>query len=82
MPPKLQRKIVERKLGREQARGICYSDGLVEIEPRLKGVERLEVYVHELVHRHQPYLDEGEVEKLGEEIAKDLWEAGWRQVRT
>jgi hypothetical protein len=47
----------------------------------LTGIERLEVVVHELIHRHQPYLDESEVEKLGLEIAIDLWEHGWRQVR-
>ncbi len=81
MAAKPKRQIVERKLGREQARGICHGDGVVEIDPRLTGIERLEVVVHELIHRHQPYLDESEVEKLGLEIATDLWEHGWRQVR-
>ena len=74
-------KIVERKLGRHQALGLCHDDGTVEIDERLSGISRLAVYVHELIHRHQPYLDEEEVNKLGEKIAKDLWECGWRQVR-
>ena len=76
-----KRQIIERKLGREQAKGLCHDDGLVEIDTRLRGCERLEVVLHELIHRHQPYLDEEEVDKLGKEIADDLWGHGWRQVR-
>ena len=80
-PPKPKRVIVEKKLGRSQSLGWCYADGTIEIEERLAGLERLEVYVHELIHRHQPYLDECEVERLGREISSDLWDSGWRQVR-
>jgi hypothetical protein len=73
--------IIERKLGRHKSLGLCYEDGSVEIDERLKGEERLEVYVHELIHRHQPYLDEDEVDRLGKAIGADLWASGWRQVR-
>ena len=79
-PPPSQ-KVIERKLGRHQALGLCHADGKVEIDARLEGVSRLAITVHELIHRHQPYLDEDEVERLGEEIGKDLWESGWRQIR-
>lgn len=78
---KTKPRIIERKLGRHQSLGLCHDDGTVEIDERLEGEERLEVYVHELVHRHQPYLDEAEVERLGKAIGADLWAAGWRQVR-
>jgi len=77
--PRLQ--IKERKLGREQAHGLCHPDGTIEIDTRLEGVSRLVVTVHELIHRHQPYLDEDAVDALGEQIGRDLWAAGWRQVR-
>ncbi len=78
---KPRHQIVERKLGRHKALGLCHDDGTVEIDERLDGEERLEVTVHELIHRHQPYLDEDEVDRLGKLIGHDLWEHGWRQVR-
>ena len=73
--------IRERKLGRYKAHGLCYEDGTVEIDERLQGEERLQVTVHELLHRHLPYLDEMEVDRLGTLIGSDLWAAQWRQVR-
>lgn len=81
MPHKTPKPIIERKLGRHQSLGLCHHDGTVEIDERLEGEERLEVYVHELIHRHQPYLDEEEVDRLGKLIGADLWRSGWRQVR-
>lgn len=81
MPPKRSKPIIERKLGRHQSLGLCHHDGTVEIDERLEGEQKLEVYVHELIHRHQPYLDEDEVLRLGKLIGSDLWNSGWRQVR-
>ena len=81
MQPPKPKPVRERKLGRHRALGLCHADGTVEIDERLNGVERLEITIHELLHRHQPYLDEDEVDRQGKLIAADLWRAGWRQVR-
>ena len=76
MPPPKKPKIIERKLGRHQSLGLCHEDGTVEIDERLSGEERLEVYVHELIHKHQPYLDEEEVDRLGKAIGADFGRSG------
>ena len=47
-------KIIYRKLGKEQAYGIASSDGIIEIDSRLKSRKHLEVLLHELLHILQP----------------------------
>ena len=39
----LKIKIIYRKLGREQAHGLASSDGVIEIDERLKGKKHLEI---------------------------------------
>ena len=44
-------RIKYRKLGKEKVWGLAHSDGVIEIEERLKGKKHLEIIVHEvLVH--------------------------------
>ena len=39
-------KIIYRKLGKEQAYGISSSDGVIEIDERLKGKKMMEILIH------------------------------------
>jgi hypothetical protein len=43
-------KIIYKKLGREQAHGIAESDGIIYLDPRLRGKKHLEILLHELGH--------------------------------
>lgn len=71
MPRKPQ--IVERKLGRERADGLYHSDGLIEIDPRIKGKKRIDTLIHEHLHHYLPDMPEDDVTKLATSIANALW---------
>jgi hypothetical protein len=46
-------KIVEKKLGRHKAVGVYFEgDSHVTVDPRLKERHRLEITIHEWLHRH------------------------------
>ena len=47
-------KIIYRKLGKEKAYGMASSDGIIEIDSRLKGKKHLEILLHELGHLLNP----------------------------
>ena len=66
-------KIIERKLGRERADGLCHSDGLIEIDERLKGKARLDTLIHELVHSFDGSLTEEYVTNIAQYIAENLY---------
>ena len=72
--------IKERKLGKHQARGLCWSDGVIEIDERLRGMERLEVLIHEIDHHLHPDKSEEDVAKDAETVAKILWQQRVRIV--
>lgn len=44
-------KIVDKKLGRQQSFGLWHPEGLIEIDSRLEGKDRLIVLIHELMHK-------------------------------
>lgn len=67
-------KIVARKLGRHGARGLCWNDGVIELDERLKGKERLEVLLHEIDHHLHPDKTEVDVEEEAKRVADILWE--------
>ena len=73
-------KIIHKKLGREQAHGIAESDGVIYIDPRLKGRKLLEIYVHETFHLLYPDASEEEVIEKSVVLTKLLWKLGYRQV--
>ena len=50
-------RIKYRKLGKEKVWGVAHSDGLIEIEERLKGKKHLEIIVHEVLHLLWPEAD-------------------------
>ena len=73
--------IVVKKL--RYKRGYYYPDEKkIEIDSRLQGEEQLEIYIHEYLHHLQPYLDEDEVGKVSQEMAKYLFDIGYRQTKT
>lgn len=74
-------KVVERKLGREGAWGLCWSDGnLIEIDPRQKGKKRFSTLVHEGLHKCFPGLSEAQVIQAEKLMADILWNDGYRRV--
>lgn len=64
--------VKERKLGREKAWGRAFKDGLIEIDPRLRGLPRLEILVHEHMHIQDWNMSEEEVLKRSRALAKFL----------
>ncbi len=74
-------KIVERKLGREKAWGLCYQGiAEIEIDPRLKPERRLIILCHELLHHCFEDLSEQEIDRAGIVIGKALWKQNYRRV--
>ena len=73
-------KIIYRKLGKEQAYGIASSDGIIEIDSRLKSKKHLEVLIHELLHLLNPKDTEEMVIKKSVTLTKILWKEGYRRI--
>jgi len=73
-----------RKLGRERAYGIAYSNGVIEVDPRQDPQEYLDTLIHELLHQAAPtsYLDEEAVVEVAQVLTKHLWESGYRRELT
>lgn len=72
--------IVYRKLGREQARGqYIPATNTIEIDPRLRGIEHLEILLHESLHALQPHHDEDTVARDALNLARILWADGYRR---
>jgi predicted metallopeptidase len=73
-------KIVYRKLGREQAYGVSSSDGIIEIDERLRSKKHLEVLIHEILHILNPRDSEGTIIKKSVTLTKLLWKEGYRRI--
>lgn len=78
-PVKKHPKVIKRKLGKEKAWGL-YSDGLIEIDERIKGKKELFLYVHEYLHHLNPQLSENEVIMYSESIGDFLWKLKFRKI--
>lgn len=75
------KQIIHRKLGKEQALGLAFcEDGIIHIDSRIKGQEHLEVMIHEILHIQNPKWSELKVEGHAKEIAKHLFEHGYRRT--
>jgi len=73
--------IVSKKLGRRNAHGLVEDGGdMVFINARLKSKKKLEIIINECRHINLPYLMEATIEELGSEIARTLWDFGYRKV--
>ena len=73
-------KIIYKKLGREQAHGIAESDGIIYLDPRLKGKKHLEIMIHEILHILNPNDSELAIIKKSITLTKVLWKEGYRRV--
>jgi hypothetical protein len=73
-------KIIYKKLGREQAHGIAESDGIIYLDPRLKGKKHLEILIHEALHILNPNDSELAIIKKSITLTKVLWKEGYRRV--
>ena len=73
-------KIVYRKLGKEQAYGMASSDGVIEIDERLRSKKHLEVLIHEVLHILNPKDSENAIIKKSVTLTKILWKEGYRRI--
>ena len=74
-------KIIERKLGRENAYGLADTDKkIIEIDPRQKPKTYLDTLIHEAVHLAFPEVNETRVRKATKIIREVLWEHKYRKV--
>ena len=84
--PKPKKVIViqERKLGREGAHGQAVDfdtdNPLIEIDPKLKGKDRLTITIHEAVHVCFPSMPERQVIRAGKVISAVLWADNYRRI--
>ena len=66
----------------DEARGICDSPDApsreIVIDSKLRGVERLEIVIHEFIHAVAWWLDEEFVTRWAVDIARELWALGVR----
>lgn len=70
-----------RKLGKEKAHGLAWcEDGLIEIDSRLRGQEKLEIIIHEVLHVLQPKWAEDRVAGNAREISRILYENNLRFI--
>lgn len=53
----------------------------IRIDSRLRGKEKLEVLMQEMIHAAGLKLDEAIVEQFGREAARVLWRLGYRETR-
>ena len=73
-------KLIYKKLGREKAHGIAESDGVVYLDPRLKGKKALEIVLHECLHILNPLDDEKTIIRKSVTLTKILWKEGYRKA--
>jgi hypothetical protein len=78
--PKLH--VVERKLGREKALGLCHQrQGLVEIDTRHCSKEYLDTMIHEMLHMYFPEAEEEKVTRVANKMTQVLWRRNFRRLK-
>ena len=83
MPPKITNphKVIPKKLGKEQAYGIAYTDkNKLEIDERLRGYRYLLYLLHEHFHLKHPDWSETKVRKESSKTARFIWNMNFRLV--
>ena len=73
-------KVKYSKLGKQKVWGFAHSEGLVEIDERLKSKKHLEVLVHECLHILNPTDSEEEVVTKSVILTNTLWGEKYRRV--
>jgi hypothetical protein len=73
--------VVHRKLGKERAYGIAYTDdNKLEIDSRLHGYRYMLYLLHEHFHLKHPDWSETKVSKESSKTARFMWQMGFRFV--
>jgi hypothetical protein len=72
--------IIERKLGREKAAGLCFHAEKIEIDPRQNAKERMDTLIHEVLHWMNPCRSEKWVIKNSRAITRVLHKQGYRRI--
>lgn len=63
--------------------GACLdSEAVILIDVSLRGAQRLEIALHELLHAYDPDLPERRVRVMGRTLARALWRLGYRDRRS
>ena len=74
-------KIVERKLGKENAVGLHWpGDHLIEIDPRQTSREYLDTLIHESLHEIFPNASETTIMRAAGTITDVLWRCNYRRI--
>ena len=81
MPSKKNPKVVDKKLGRNQAVGqMVWDKNIIEIDPRQTPPDYLDTLIHEKLHHLFPDWKEDEVLKIATSLAEFLWSQNYRKV--
>ena len=73
--------VVHRKLGKERAYGIAYTEeNTMEIDERLRGYRYMLYLLHEHFHLKHPDWSETKVIKESRKTARFMWQMGFRYV--
>ena len=79
--PKKVHQVVHRKLGKERAYGIAYTEeNTMEIDERLRGYRYMLYLLHEHFHLKHPDWSESKVIKESSKTARFMWQMGFRYV--
>jgi len=74
-------KVIVRKLGKEKAWGQYHeADNIIEIDERLMGKHKIEIFLHERTHCHFKQMSEEDVTRFASVMADFLWKHGVRFV--
>lgn len=75
-------KVIEKKLGRQSAMGIAYTDtGLIHVDPRQTSRQYLDTLIHEMLHVYNPEWSESRVSKTANEMTEILWAKDFRRIQ-
>lgn len=80
MPKRKSIPIKYRKLGKEKAIGLAHSEGIIEVDERLRGKKQLEIIIHEALHILFPRLSENKVVEQSIILTNTLWKQGYRRI--
>lgn len=73
-------KIKYSKLGKQKVWGFAHSDGLIEVDERLKGKKKMEIIIHEAMHLLNPEDSEEEVVRKSVILTNTLWYEKYRMI--
>ncbi len=80
-------KVVEKKLGRNQAVGLAFNEkkdgkrlGEIHIDPRQTNLDYFDTLIHEKLHMMHPSWSEKKVATEATQLAKFLWRNKYRKV--